>query len=204
MPKHSFLPKAYFLVYLLNLLNSPSFSCPQDQTDTLFQFKDLLFEELKKDNANPAVASLDSLESWNSSSSSCQWDRVSCSPQPALPQVTELNLSSLGLPHGVGVSSNVLSPLFSITTLMGLHISSNNIQGSISVDFGNLKNLEVLDLSKNNLSMEFPAEIANLVNISILLMRENKLTGDIPPRLFNLDKIKYLHLGRNQFHGITI
>ncbi|KAF9608365.1 hypothetical protein IFM89_009484 [Coptis chinensis] len=79
----------------------------------------------------------------------------------------------------VVVKSAVLAPLFRITTLTKLDISSNSIQG------------------------ELPANgIANFIKLLHLDLRENSFNGSIPTKLFRLQRLQYLDMSSNMLNGI--
>lgn len=105
-------------------------------------------------------------------------------------------------------------------------MDSNNLQGNIPMEIGQLKTLGLLDLSKNNLSRRIPDFVANLwqlrylylihnqlsgniptnlgkcVNLLLLDLSYNKLTGHIPPQVASLENSAfYFNLSNNLLHG---
>ncbi|MEE4359737.1 MAG: hypothetical protein V2I97_24920 [Desulfococcaceae bacterium] len=106
-----------------------------------------------------------------------------------------------------------------------IDLRSNNLQGSIPAEIGNLTNLSSFVLYQNQLSGTIPAEIANLINLTLLWLGENqlngtvpgeignlinliavdlshnRLTGFIPPEIGKLVNLQYLSLSRNQLNG---
>ncbi|MCP5052314.1 MAG: hypothetical protein GY940_34420, partial [bacterium] len=91
---------------------------------------------------------------------------------------------------------------FGITILDGhvarINLGSNNLNGSIPAELGNLSNLEELDLTWNQLSGGIPPELANPGNLKTLDLSGNPLSGSIPPELGNLGKLIYLAISFNQ------
>ncbi|KAK3219330.1 hypothetical protein Dsin_013300 [Dipteronia sinensis] len=105
-------------------------SCPGDQKQALVQFKSMFMEATNSSADDPLFG----LYSWNSSSDCCQWERVICSTISQSRPVIALYLDSLVLIsffEVTTISSRVLTPLFGVTSLMILDISSNYIQGEI-------------------------------------------------------------------------
>ncbi|KAF9619173.1 hypothetical protein IFM89_005727 [Coptis chinensis] len=121
------------------------------------------------------------IESWNSSLDCCQWDLVTCNPRSPSRNVVTLDIYSFvtSLAPEVVVNSAVLAPLFPITTLMKLDISSNSIQGELP-----------------------PNGIVNFTKLLHLDLRENSFNGSIPTKLFRLQRLRYLDMNSNMFNGI--
>ncbi|KAF2288211.1 hypothetical protein GH714_005088 [Hevea brasiliensis] len=112
---------------------------------------------------------LSGLESWNSTSDCCHWERVRCHNSQ---KVTSLDLFHLtpSLAMKTLVKSDVLAPLFHLQTLIFLDISYNgHIQGEIP-----------------------GVGLANLTNLVGLDMAGNSLIGSLPPQLFSLRRLEYL------------
>ncbi|KAF9593883.1 hypothetical protein IFM89_025817 [Coptis chinensis] len=82
-------------------------------------------------------------------------------------------------PEVVVVKSAVLAPLFRITTLTKLDISSNYIQGELPTN-----------------------GIANFIKLLHLDLRENSFNGSIPTKLFRLQRLQYLDMSSNMLNGI--
>jgi Leucine-rich repeat (LRR) protein len=80
-----------------------------------------------------------------------------------------------------------------------LYLPSNNLQGDLPPEIGNLKNLKKLALQVNNLTI--PPEIGNLVNLEDLNLIGNQLTF-IPAEIGNLIKLHSLLLNRNELKTI--
>ena len=87
-------------------------------------------------------------------------------------------------------------------TVVGLHLRSNGLRGSIPNEIGELSSLETLDLSRNELTGEVPAEIGRLNNLTYLRLGGNQLTGSIPPTIGDLTKLNHLSINSNQFSGL--
>ncbi|KAF9605584.1 hypothetical protein IFM89_017927 [Coptis chinensis] len=100
---------------------------------------------------------------------------------PLSRNVVALNIYSFvtSLAPKIVVNSVVLAPLFPITTLTKLDISSNSIQG------------------------ELPANgIVNFTKLLHLDLRENSFNGSIHTKLFRLQRLRYLDMNSNMFNGI--
>jgi hypothetical protein len=82
-----------------------------------------------------------------------------------------------------------------------LSLYSNNLNGEIPIDLGNLLSLKKLDLSFNRLTGSIPIEFDNLIKLKNLNLSFNQLTGSIPAELSNLRKLRFLKLHSNELCG---
>ncbi len=67
-----------------------------------------------------------------------------------------------------------------------LHLSSNQLIGTVPVELADLTTLRSLDLGGNQLNGSIPTELGSLTNLNFLLLRNNQLSGDIPLSFINL------------------
>jgi hypothetical protein len=107
-------------------------------------------------------------------------------------RVLNLRLSGLGLkgqfPHGIE----------NCTSLTGLDLSHNELQGPIPSDiYKRLPYITNIDLSYNNFSGEIPSSIANLSFLNVLKLDHNQLIGNIPPQIGLLDRLKIFSVADN-------
>jgi hypothetical protein len=91
----------------------------------------------------------------------------------------ELNQLSGEIPPEIG----------SLTSLMGIYLSSNQLSGEIPPEIGSLRKLEHLYLHWNRLSGPIPPEIGNLSNLQSLYLHCNRLSGEIPTELGGLTNL---------------
>ncbi len=82
-----------------------------------------------------------------------------------------------------------------------LHLTNNQLTGSIPSELGSLDSLQVLSLSANQLSGSIPSKLGNLTSLRELYLTNNQLTGSIPSELGSLTSLQQLHLGFNQLTG---
>ena len=169
------------LLLALLILFTPSLCCPEYQKQALLDFKSSLI----KTTSSPSLESpVVELESWNSTSDCCNWNRVICSTRFHSRTVIALHLDSLVFMQSmepIVVTSTILTPLFRIRSLMLLDMEGNQIQGELPGDgFANLSKLVYLDL-KNNF-----------------------FNGSISSQFFHLRYLQYLDLSSNSFNGILI
>ena len=87
------------------------------------------------------------------------------------------------------------------TTVLELHLQSNNLVGTLPSSLGNLSNLQNLSLYSNQLTGSIPPELGNLSNLQILNLYDNQLTGSIPTELGSLSNLTQLNLFLNQLTG---
>jgi len=83
----------------------------------------------------------------------------------------------------------------------GLNLKSNQLNGSIPPEIGDLSNLTTLNLSVNQLNADIPPEIGNLSNLTTLFLYTSQLSGSIPPEIGDLSNLTYLALQFNQLNG---
>ena len=82
-----------------------------------------------------------------------------------------------------------------------LHLSENQLTGSIPAELGKLSQLRSLWLDDNQLSGNIPTELGNLSQLTYLDLSGNQLTGNILAELGNLPQLTSLYLGSNQLTG---
>ncbi|OUN81149.1 M64 family metallopeptidase [Bacteroides sp. An51A] len=82
-----------------------------------------------------------------------------------------------------------------------IHLSYNNLVGSIPEEIGNLTELYTLDLSGNTLTGEIPSSIGNMHILGYLFLNNNQLTGSIPQEIGNLSDLRACYIYENQLMG---
>ncbi|XP_039172340.1 probable LRR receptor-like serine/threonine-protein kinase At3g47570 isoform X2 [Eucalyptus grandis] len=87
------------------------------------------------------------------------------------------------------------------TSVKGIDMSNNRIQGSIPLALKNLFNLSALALLNNFIIDRIPDSIGALSNLQELGLRGNMLTGEIPSSIGNITSLKLLDLSSNIFQG---
>ncbi len=109
--------------------------------------------------------------------------------------------------HGVSCEQGVYCtptnpPICYVTNrVSNLHLSTNNLNGSIPSSIGNLTNLAILEFNYNQLSGSIPLSIGNLTKLANLNLNDNQLTGTIPSTIGKLTNISGLNLFNNQLIG---
>ena len=102
------------------------------------------------------------------------------------------SLSSVDTWDGVVVENGKVSSLL---------LYSNNLNGKIPSELGELSALKRLSLSHNILSGEIPASIGELSQLLYLELSDNLLSSDIPSSLGSLSYLNELYLNNNQLSG---
>ncbi|XP_073276050.1 uncharacterized protein [Primulina huaijiensis] len=143
--------------------------------------------DLKQEFGNPQL-----LQTWNSTSSPCDWPEIRCSPEGS---VTGIALEKYDL---VGYIPDSISTLQNLTFL---NLAYNLLPGNFPTAFLNFSNLRYLDLSQNNFVGNIPEAIDRLRLLQYLDLSSNDFTGDIPPSIGNLLELKVLNLHMNLFNG---
>ncbi|KAJ6775323.1 hypothetical protein OIU79_018488 [Salix purpurea] len=175
-------------------------------------------EALLSFKSQVTIDPLSTLSSWNSSSSPCNWTRVSCSQVNQ--RVTGLDLSGLRLRGSVSPHIGNLSYLRSLhlqqnqftgvipdqigslSRLSVLNMSLNSITGPIPLNLTKCSNLQILDLMQNEISGAIPEELSSLKSLEILRLGGNNLSGTIPPSLANISSLLTLNLATNNLGGL--
>ncbi|XP_008802427.2 MDIS1-interacting receptor like kinase 2-like [Phoenix dactylifera] len=138
------------------------------------------------------------LNSWPlanaSSTSPCNWTRITCNNLGSITGLSLQNLSLNGTLNNFSFSS--------FPSLIHLNLSFNELYGAIPPGVGALTNLSTLDLSSNMFSGALPLSLASLKNMVSLNLAANDLTGHVPPSLGNLTSLSYLSLSNNHFNGL--
>ncbi|KAF7848746.1 LOW QUALITY PROTEIN: hypothetical protein BT93_L1601 [Corymbia citriodora subsp. variegata] len=190
--------------------------------------KSLVFTEartLLKWKSTLGNHSLSSLSSWtssprnatgsNSTMSPCAWYGISCNPAGS---VIRINLTSAGVE---GMLDEF--PFSSLSHLMYVDLSVNNLSGHIPLEISLLSNLTYLDLSINRFLGKILPEIGYLMKLEVLhlfsdgligsipqeigqlhllvVLYSNQLNGPIPPSLVNLSKLATLYVYNNSLSG---
>ena len=88
-----------------------------------------------------------------------------------------------------------------LTNLNGLSLHSNQLSGEIPSDIGNLTALINFWVYGNGLTGSIPTEIGNLINLNSLYLAFNSLSGELPTEIGNLTNLSVLMLEDNQLTG---
>jgi len=65
-----------------------------------------------------------------------------------------------------------------------INLPNNNLIGTLPVELGDLKDMNILDLSNNAITGSIPPELGASEDINFLYLQNNDLSGDIPVALF--------------------
>ncbi|KNA14598.1 hypothetical protein SOVF_106020 [Spinacia oleracea] len=114
--------------------------------------------------------------------------------------LTFVNLSNTGLK-----SSSIWTWLFNHTSLVELHLSGNELRGTIPYSFRNMTSLSHLDLSSNQLEGEFQYSVQGLCRLQNLDLSQNNLTEDLSSIFRSLscaeNSLTFLSLHHNHLRG---
>ncbi|XP_002529807.3 probably inactive leucine-rich repeat receptor-like protein kinase At5g48380 isoform X1 [Ricinus communis] len=103
---------------------------------------------------------------------------------------------------GMGLKGQFPSGIENCTSLTGLDLSNNELQGPIPFNISKLlPYITSLDLSSNNFSGEIPTDIANCSHLNVLKLDHNRLASQIPPAIGFLDRIKVFSVANNLLSG---
>ena len=109
--------------------------------------------------------------------------------------VTELVLNSNNL------DGSLPAELGDLPSLFLLHMWANQLTGSLPPELGKLTQLQQIKLSNNQLSGSIPPELGDLSWMSWLELYNNELTGSIPPELGGMSNLQMMQLTGNQLSG---
>ncbi|WJZ84779.1 hypothetical protein VitviT2T_004368 [Vitis vinifera] len=141
--------------------------------------------DVKQQLGNPP-----SLQSWNSSSSPCDWPEITCIDNI----VTEISLSYKT------ITKKIPARICDLKNLIVLDVSYNYIPGEFP-DILNCSKLEYLLLLQNSFVGPIPADIDRLSRLRYLDLTANNFSGDIPVAIGRLRELFYLFLVQNEFNG---
>jgi hypothetical protein len=82
-----------------------------------------------------------------------------------------------------------------------LELDSNNLQGPLPPEMGQLTELEILNLANNRLTGTLPEPLFHLERLYNLNLNMNQLSGEIPAGLFHMSALAWLYLEDNDFSG---
>lgn len=115
----------------------------------------------------------------------------------ALSELTSLSGLSL---RGNQLEGSIPSAIGELNELVSLDLSDNQLIGEIPSALGSLTNLVTLSLNKNALIGAIPAALGDLVSLEKMDLSGNELEGQIPPTLANLTALESLDLSHNSFY----
>ena len=100
-----------------------------------------------------------------------------------------------------GLNGSIPAALGYLSNLLWLTLNSNQLYGNIPAELGQLSNLENFQLISNQLSGTIPSELGQLLNLQILQLYNNQLSGNIPAEFGQLSNLNSLYLGYNNLSG---
>ncbi|XP_028054875.1 putative receptor-like protein kinase At3g47110 [Camellia sinensis] len=92
-------------------------------------------------------------------------------------------------------------PKDAFTQLVQLHMSSNNLLGSIPPCFGNLSTLKLFLAQKNLLEGSIWDSLGSLKSLTYVSLSANKLTSTIPPSIYNILSLTAFEAPNNLLEG---
>ncbi|KAL5543331.1 hypothetical protein UlMin_007115 [Ulmus minor] len=102
----------------------------------------------------------------------------------------------------VRMKGQVLTFTKTLSLVVSMDLSGNNLRGQLPVEITKLLGLVVLNLSRNHISGPIPESISKLKQLSSLDLSSNKLSGPIPQSLSELSFLGHLNLSNNNFSGM--
>ncbi|KAG7036401.1 Protein STRUBBELIG-RECEPTOR FAMILY 6 [Cucurbita argyrosperma subsp. argyrosperma] len=141
------------------------------------------------------------------------WKAVTCSGS----RVTEISLSGLGLSGSLGYQLSSLTSLVNLDVsinnlgpdipyqlpqnLQKLNLGCNNFSGSLPYSISQMSLLISLNISHNQLRDQVNNMFWNLSSLSMLDVSFNFLSGTLPQSFSNLTSMNSMFLQNNQFSG---
>ncbi|MCO5559049.1 hypothetical protein L7F22_012641 [Adiantum nelumboides] len=128
---------------------------------------------------------------------------------PELGNLTTLKYLYLSL----NANGNIPAELGKLHNLVVLQLQDNFLQGQLPAESGNLTNVQYFYINSNQLNGFIPGELGNLKHLreitlshsslSVIDLKNNKLEGDLPDSWSQLRGLKVLSLGSNQLEGVV-
>ncbi|KAL2517717.1 Protein kinase family protein with leucine-rich repeat domain [Abeliophyllum distichum] len=171
------LPFLIFLASFIPFLVNSQFS-PAERTTLL---------NLKREWGNPPL-----LNSWNSTSSPCDWPQIRCSGDGSVTGI---------IAKDYNISGEIPGYISDLKNLTALVLAYNLIRGNFPTGLFNCSKLQYLDLSQNYFVGTLPADIDRLRSLQYLDISANNFTGDVPPAIGNLTELRSLYMYSNLFNG---
>ncbi|XP_058076019.1 receptor-like protein EIX2 isoform X2 [Magnolia sinica] len=101
----------------------------------------------------------------------------------------------------VSMKGKMLEYTRTVSLVICMDLSTNNLSGVIPEGLTNLLGLRVLNLSGNHLTGKIPDKIGKLTLLESLDFSKNQLSGKIPQSMSNLTFLSHLNLSHNNFLG---
>ncbi|KAL8170263.1 hypothetical protein V2J09_022067 [Rumex salicifolius] len=116
--------------------------------------------------------------------------------QPTENRVLNIRLSNMGL------KGSFPTGIANCTSVTGVDLSSNELNGSIPSNISNLiPYVTSLVLSSNEFSGEIPVTIANCTFLNKLMLDHNRLSGHIPSQIGQLSRLQRFSVANNLLDG---
>ncbi|XP_065621703.1 MDIS1-interacting receptor like kinase 2-like isoform X1 [Quercus suber] len=118
-----------------------------------------------------------------------------------LGDLKNLQVLILGNNNLTGLIASALRIFTDLHNMTALYLDSNQFNGSIPLEIGNMKSLTDLNLSNNNILGEIPSTIRHFTNLSYLSLSWNHISGSIPIEIGKMESLTYLNLSNNNIIG---
>ncbi|MDY6992584.1 MAG: M12 family metallo-peptidase, partial [Pseudomonadota bacterium] len=109
--------------------------------------------------------------------------------------VVKLSLRSNNL------NGSLPTELGNLSYLTHLLLNNNQLTGALPAALGQLGKLKNLYLYNNSLTGTLPTQLGNLTQLKKFYFHNNAVGGQIPSQLGNLEQLSVLYLSNNQFEG---
>lgn len=119
------------------------------------------------------------------------WRGITCSGSA----VTEIKLSGMGLTGSLGYNMN------SMTSLIELDMSNNNIGGGNQIPYSLPPNLQRLNLAGNSFNGGIPYSISQMVSLKTLNLNHNQLQGSLNDMFGKLSNLSTMDISFNDLSG---
>ncbi|KAL7543177.1 hypothetical protein ACHAXR_012471 [Thalassiosira sp. AJA248-18] len=107
--------------------------------------------------------------------------------------------------ESIDLTNNLINTLEGVSqlsdTLTGLHLTYNNLKGSMPDELFGMYRLEILAVSENELSGEIDTRLGKLTNLLEFYCYGNQMTGEIPTEIGLLTKMQIMTFAENKLKG---
>lgn len=165
-------------------------ACPENDTDTLERYiLALLYFSTQGDEwSSCSTSDLSCSQRWLSDAHICEWFGVSCNKAKRVTKVV--------MKHNA-LTGPLPAEVFELPYLVQLSLDHNQLDGTISSNIGNLKQLQILELDDNFMTGALPQSLYSISALKAIDLNNNTFVGGISSDIASLPELMVLQLENN-------